>query len=219
MDVRIMETKDGSHTLYSPDFDEVYHSRNGAVTESRHIFIDSGIAACALSEINVFEIGFGTGLNALLSWIYAEHNKVKINYHSSELYPVSNDILAQINYTNLVGHKDKFQMLHDAGWNETVVLSPHFSLHKINLSVLDMHLTFSNINMIFFDAFSPEKQPEMWTTAIFAEMFDMLAPDGMLVTYCSKSYVRKNMQQAGFEVKKLPGPHGKRDMVRARKPL
>jgi tRNA U34 5-methylaminomethyl-2-thiouridine-forming methyltransferase MnmC len=167
--------------------------------------------------INVFEVGFGTGLNALLSWEYAETKNVKINYHSIELYPVSEDLIQQINYPDLVGHKEKFQQLHAANWDDTVTLSENFTMHKINDSVLDMQFPASIINVIFFDAFSPEKQPELWTVELFTKMYDILAPDGLLVTYCSKSYVRRNMQQAGFQIEKLPGPHGKRDMVRAKK--
>ncbi len=215
MDLEIIETKDGSHTLFSAQFDEIYHSRNGALAESTHIFIKSGLDACIGPEVNVFEVGFGTGLNALLSWIYAESKQIRINYHSIELFPVSEELISRINYPDIVGHKEKFQQLHEAGWDQTICLSPHFSLHKIKLSVLDLQFASSSINVVFFDAFSPEKQPELWTADVFARMYDMLVPQGILVTYCSKSYVRRNMQQVGFEITKLQGPHGKRDMVRA----
>ena len=215
MDVEIIQTKDGSHTLYSKQFDEIYHSRNGALAESQHIFIHSGLDACQTNVINVFELGFGTGLNALLSWEYAETKNVRVDYHSIELYPVSEDLIRQINYPDLVGHKEKFQRLHAADWNDRVILSENFTLHKIKGSVLEMQFPASTINVIFFDAFSPEKQPELWTVDVFTKMYDILAPNGILVTYCSKSYVRRNMQQAGFQIEKLPGPHGKRDMVRA----
>ena len=215
--VEIIETKDGSHTLFSPQFDEIYHSRNGAIAESQHIFIRNGLDACHKAEINVFELGFGTGLNAFLSWIYAEAKEMKINYHSIELYPVSPEIISMINYPDILGNRDRFQQLHDAKWDETEILSPYFSLHKAKTSVLDLLFPASTFDVIFFDAFSPEKQPDMWTTDVFIKMFEILSPNGILVTYCSKSYVRRNMQQVGFEVTKLPGPAGKRDMVRATK--
>ena len=217
--VEIIETKDGSHTLFSPQFDEIYHSRNGAIAESQHIFIRNGLDACHKAEINVFELGFGTGLNAFLSWIYAETKGIKINYYTIELYPVPKEIISMINYPAILGNRDRFQQLHDAKWDETAILSLYFSLHKINESVLDFQFDKSGVDVIFFDAFSPEKQPEMWTTDIFTKMFEILSPNGILVTYCSKSYVRRNMQQVGFEVTKLPGPPGKRDMVRAKKPM
>ena len=218
MKVEIIQTKDGSHTLFSPQFDEIYHSRNGALAESEHVFIKAGLEACPQSHLNVFELGFGTGLNALLAWIYAESKNIKINYHSVELYPIPDQLTAQINYPQLIGSHDKFKKLHQVAWDKSVELSPHFTLHKIHSSVLELNQPLSAINVIFFDAFSPEKQPEMWTTEIFAKMFAILAPGGILVTYCSKSYVRRNMQEAGFLITKLPGPHGKRDMVRATKP-
>ena len=114
MDVEIIQTKDGSHTLYSKQFDEIYHSRNGALAESEHIFIRNGLDACHNNVIIVFEVGFGTGLNALLTWTYAEAKNIRINYHSIELYPVSQELIGQINYPDLVGHKEKFQQLHAA---------------------------------------------------------------------------------------------------------
>ena len=217
MKVEIIETKDGSHTLYAPQFDEIYHSRNGALAESEHIFIRNGLEAYSTHVINVFEVGFGTGLNSLLSWIYAESKGIKINFHSIELYPITEDLVAQINYPSLIGHQDKFQALHTAKWDETIELSPHFSLHKLKASILDFRFPSSSVNVVFFDAFSPEKQPEIWTVDVFAKVYDILTPGGILVTYCSKSAVRKDMQQVGFMITKLPGPHGKRDMVRATK--
>jgi tRNA U34 5-methylaminomethyl-2-thiouridine-forming methyltransferase MnmC len=218
MDVEVIQTKDGSHTLYSRQYDEIYHSRNGALGESNHVFILSGLEACESNTIHVFELGFGTGLNALLSWVYAEAKNIRVEYHSIELYPVSSELIQQINYPDLVGHRDKFLQLHAAAWDEAAMLSDHFTLHKINGSVMDFRFSAPAINVIFFDAFSPEKQPELWTVEAFIRMYDMLVPGGILVTYCSKSYVRRNMAQAGFTVSKLPGPPGKRDMVRAVRP-
>lgn len=218
MNMEIIQTKDGSHTLFSPQFDEIYHSRNGAMAESDHVFIKAGLEACPLQEINVFELGFGTGLNALLTWKYAEAKSIRINYCSVELYPLPSELTSQINYPQLTDSSDKFQQLHQAPWNTSVELSPLFSLHKIHASFLEMQQSLSDFNVIFFDAFSPDKQPALWTEEVFSRMFDMLAPAGILVTYCSKSYVRRNMLAAGFLVAKLPGPHGKRDMLRATKP-
>jgi len=199
MDVEIIQTKDGSHTLYSKQFDEIYHSRNGALAESQHIFIHNGLEACHSSVINVFELGFGTGLNALLSWEYAESKNIRINYHSVELYPVSEELIGQINYPELIGHKEKFQQLHAANWNDTVTLSENFTLHKINGSVLDMQFPVSTINVIFFDAFSPEKQSELWTVDVFSKCMIFLlrmgywlliAPNLMSAETCSKQVLK-----------------------------
>jgi tRNA U34 5-methylaminomethyl-2-thiouridine-forming methyltransferase MnmC len=217
MDVEIIETKDGSHTLFSRQFDEIYHSRNGALAESQHIFIGAGLGFFDRPELRVFEVGFGTGLNALLTWIYAESKAIHIDYDTMELYPVPQDLISGINYPDLLGSRDKFYQLHEFKWGDMVDLSPHFSFVKFHASILGMKYPHSCIDVIFFDAFSPEKQPEMWTADVFASMYDILRPGGILVTYCAKSYVRKNMQQVGFEITKLPGPPGKRDMVRATK--
>ena len=219
MEIEIIRTKDGSHTLYTPRFDEVYHSRNGAMSESRHIFINSGLEAFHQDEINVFELGFGTGLNAFLSWIYAASKEVRINYHGVELYPLSDDVISKINYPEMIpDHENKFKRLHEADWEKEIPLSPNFTLHKIKGSVLDLSLPSQSIDVVFFDAFSPDKQPELWTMEVFKKVYDMLDPGGALVTYCSKSAVRKNMQEAGLFVTKLQGPPGKRDMVRAFRP-
>ena len=217
MDIEIIETNDGSHTLYSKRFDEIYHSRHGAVAESQHIFLNAGLNFLDEKEIRVFEVGFGTGLNALLTWIYAESNGIKIGYDSMELYPIPMDLVSQINYPDLLGSREKFTKLHESAWDQIIEFSPYFSLAKFHKSILEMQYPYSCIDIVFFDAFSPEKQPEMWTTDVFQKMYDVLKPGGILVTYCSKSYVRKNMQEVGFEITKLPGPNGKRDMVRATK--
>lgn len=219
MDLEIFETKDGSHTLYSPQFNEIYHSRNGALAESTHIFINSGLANCNKQTINIFEVGFGTGLNAFLTWIFAESKCVKINYGSIELYPLAAELVLKINYPNILGAAEKFNQLHNAPWNKNVSLSPGFSLHKINASLLAFNQPLQGIDIIYFDAFSPEKQPELWTAEVFAKMYNLLANGGFLLTYCSKSTIRHNMEQAGFKVEKLPGPYGKREMVRAYKAI
>lgn len=216
-DIEIIETADGSHTLFSRRFDEIYHSRYGAVAESQHIFLNAGLDFIDQKEIKVFEVGFGTGLNALLSWSYAESKGTKISYDTMELYPVPMNLIYHVNYPDLLGEREKFTRLHESEWDKVIELSPHFSFTKFHASVLDMQYLPSHVDVVFFDAFSPEKQPEMWTTDVFQKMYDILRPGGILVTYCSKSYVRKNMQQAGFEITKIPGPHGKRDMVRATK--
>lgn len=214
--MKLLLTEDGSHTIYSEQFDEIYHSRHGAVAESTHVFIQKGLAAIDKKEARVFEVGFGTGLNAFLTWIYAEEKGLHVNYTSIELYPVSEPLLAEINYPSLFPkHDAKVSAIHHATWNEVANLSPNFSLRKIQGSVLDLSLASATMDLIYFDAFSPEKQPELWTADVFKKMYDLLADGGILTTYCSKSFVRRNMQEAGFKVEKLQGPRGKREMVRA----
>jgi tRNA U34 5-methylaminomethyl-2-thiouridine-forming methyltransferase MnmC len=216
--MKLLLTEDGSHTIYSEQFDEIYHSRHGAVAESTHVFIQSGLTAIDKKEINIFEVGFGTGLNAFLTWVYAEGKDLHVNYTSIELYPVSEPLLAEINYPSLFPkHDAKVSAIHQAMWNEKVDLSPNFNLHKIHGSVLDLSLPSATMDLIYFDAFSPEKQPELWSADVFKKMYDLLADGGILTTYCSKSFVRRNMQEVGFKVEKLQGPRGKREMVRAMK--
>lgn len=217
--MKLLLTEDGSHTIYSEHFDEIYHSRRGAVTESQHVFIQSGLATLPTRDVRVFEAGLGTGLNALLTWIYAEQHGMIVHYTGIELYPVSETILSEINIASLFpGHEEKFHRLHQAVWDQEVVLDDHFSLHKIKGSLLDSILP-PGQDLIYFDAFSPDKQPELWSADIFQKVYAAMAPGGQLVTYCSKGYVRRNMQEAGLLIEKLPGPPGKREMVRAKKPL
>ena len=214
--MKVMLTEDGSHTLYSEQFDEIYHSRHGALSESSHVFIRSGLASIDRAEINIFEVGFGTGLNAYLTWIYAEAKNIRINYTGIELYPVSPDILSSINYPSLFpDQRSDFDAIHRTPWGEKVNISPTFTLHKLHQSLLDVSLPHASQDIIYFDAFSPERQPELWSADVFKRMYDMLSIGGILVTYCSKSFVRRNMQEAGFTVEKLQGPRGKREMVRA----
>ncbi len=216
--MKLLLTEDGSHTIYSERFDEIYHSRRGALTESQHVFIKNGLANAKLGELQVFEVGFGTGLNALLTWIYAEEHGLVVHYTGIELYPVSDQILMEINLASLFyGHEDKFRMLHSAKWGETVKLAECFTLHKMQGSLTDTILL-AGQDIVYFDAFSPDKQPELWSAEIFHRIYGAMARGGQLVTYCSKGYVRRNMQEAGLIIEKLPGPPGKREMVRATKP-
>lgn len=217
--MKLLLTEDGSHTIYSEQFDEIYHSRHGALTESQHVFIQNGLASVQASTLHIFEAGFGTGLNALLTWIYAGQHGLKIHYTGIELYPVSDSILGDINLAGLFpGHEEKFVWLHKSAWDQPVRLSDNFILHKINSSLAGASLP-TGQDIVYFDAFSPDKQPDLWSADVFRSIYTSLNAGGILVTYCSKGYVRRNMQEAGFIIEKLAGPPGKREMVRARKPI
>jgi len=206
----IKKTLDGSHTIYVPAIDEHYHSVNGAMQESRHVFIDAGLKACKKSEIRVFEVGFGTGLNAKLALLEAEQSGKKINYTAIELYPLTENEIAQLNYSEHTG----FRAIHAASWNIDVKISPHFVIKKIlaDFTAFDLQ---EKYDVIFFDAFSPEKQPGMWTENIFLRLYEHCNTGAILTTYCAKGKVRRAMQAAGFAVERLPGPPGKREMLRA----
>lgn len=211
---RIIErTADGSSTLYIPEMDEHYHSIKGAETESQHIFIDMGLKAVTLSHpIHILEIGFGTGLNAFLTLKESLTYPHAIHYTGIELYPLSWDTVNALNYTK----EPEFQSLHDTPWNQEQEIIPGFILHKIQADLTRYDFSACvPFDLVYFDAFAPEKQPEMWKPEIFEKLFSLMNPGGILTTYCAKGIVRRTMQQAGFTVERLPGPPGgKREILR-----
>lgn len=211
-------TADGTVTLYLPDKDETYHSINGALTESLHVFIDAGLKPIAhqQSSISILEIGFGTGLNALLSWQFARSHRVKIHYCSSEKFPLNESIFSVLHYGEKVAMEDEFKQLHTCQWNETVKLDEYFSLEKIDQGIEEI-IGIENADLVFYDAFAPRVQPELWTISIFEKIYSLMKTGGVLVTYCAKGEVKRNLKAAGFTVETLPGPPGKREMTRARK--
>jgi tRNA U34 5-methylaminomethyl-2-thiouridine-forming methyltransferase MnmC len=219
----IIPTSDGSHTVKVPELNVTYHSHHGALGESIHVFIEAGLReAFRLFEggpIRVFEVGFGTGLNALLTALEAEKEGREVRYTSLELYPLSEEESAVLNYGELLpGSGPLLQQLHHCPWGEEVRITDRFSLEKQQASLLDFSPT-GSYHVIYFDAFGPDAQPALWTEEVFRKLHRLLVPQGLLVTYCSKSVVRRAMKAAGFTVKKIPGPWGKREMVRAIKGL
>ncbi len=215
---KIITTKDGSNSLESAVFGEAYHSIHGAIQESEYVFIGHGLEYMAYRKdiINVFEMGFGTGLNAWLTYLFAKENNVAINYYSIEQYPVALETAKELNYTNTTEEIIDFEKLHTTNWEIANMISSNFILtkEKIDLHNFDSSLKF---DLIFYDAFAPNAQSDLWTCEIFAKMYRMLNNKGILVTYCAKGYVRRNLEQAGFTVERLDGPPGKREMLRAQK--
>ena len=215
---QIKYTEDGSTTLYSAKIDETYHSIHGAVQESLHIFINAGLNECKEQNINVLEVGFGTGLNAFLALIEAEKSNKNIVYTALEKFPVSEDIVQQLNYTKTYSaqYQECFTKIHSCEWNKLQKISSHFFLHKIQCD-FTLYDNLQQYNVIFFDAFSPEKQPEMWSEKMFEKLYKHCAKDALLTTYCAKGNVRRAMTAAGFKVERLNGPAGKREILRATK--
>ena len=211
-------TEDGSHTLFVPTIDECYHSTHGAVQESQHIFINSGFKQCDKSEIRVLEIGFGTGLNTFLTLMEAGKIGKKVYYTSLEKYPVEVEQALQLNYVEnrFSDFKKEFELLHTSPWNAKVQITAFFLLQKIqaDFTIFDLDEMY---DVIYFDAFSPEKQPEMWSEALFEKIYSHCNSEAILTTYCSKGIVRRAMQAAGFLVDRLPGPPGKREILRSRR--
>ena len=213
-------TRDGSHTISIPERNVTYHSTYGAIQESKHVFIEAGlhylIDQFQPTTLKVFEMGLGTGLNAFLTAIEAENGSVKIHYTAVEQFPLTTDEVKVLNYTEQLQQRDLFQKIHNGEWEENVIISEHFILRKKKIGLLNFSSA-ETFNLIYYDAFAPRAQPELWTKEVFEKLFRLLQPNGILVTYCSKGDVRRAMMAAGFNVKKLPGPPGKREMLMAMK--
>lgn len=221
---KIIITGDGSHTLFVPDLDEHYHSTFGAIRESKHIFLEAGFKAVAgkFYRIEIFEAGFGTGLNAFLTQIEAEKMKIPVIYTAIEAYPLEKELWSTLNYPaeiDIPGCSSAFEWLHEASWNKPERISAYFTLKKINGLLEEFNFPRETYHLIYFDAFSPDIQPELWKKEIFERIYHSLVSGGMLVTYSVKGIVTRAMRSAGFRIEKLPGPPGKRNMLRAVKPL
>ena len=209
-------TDDGSITLYLKELDEHYHSTHGAATESKHVFIEAGLKALNKQVVSIFEMGFGTGLNALLTMDFAESRGIKVDYTSLEKYPVSLKLSDSLNHRSFVPHLSTAQIntIYSSNWGRKNEISENFALLKINADLLETDFP-GLYDMVYFDAFAPDKQPELWTTDVFRKLFQCMNAGSVLTTYSSKGAVRRNLKAAGFRVEKLPGPPGKRDITRA----
>jgi tRNA U34 5-methylaminomethyl-2-thiouridine-forming methyltransferase MnmC len=213
---QLVITSDGSHTIFVPELNEHYHSVHGAVQESEYIFIERGFAFCKADPVNIFEVGFGTGLNALLTAVNNSDKNRKVFYTSVEKYPVEDKLVQLLNHNMFAGDEGerKFKLIHSATWGEMHNICNNFNIRKIHGDLLTDKFS-GNYDLIYFDAFGPDKQPEMWSSAIFEKISEITKPGGILVTYSAKGQVKRNLRAAGFEVTLLPGPPGKRQIIRA----
>ena len=207
--VSIYLTDDGSKTLYSEHFGEHYHSTFGAVNESKHVFIEAGYLASSVNPVSVLETGFGTGLNAWLTLQQAGKLKRHTYYEAIELYPIDDITVCDLSDDAL------FRELHVSAWEHPVEITSDFTLHKRKTDLLQTTFT-RKFDIVYFDAFSPVAQPEMWSIGIFTKLHAAMNPDAILTTYCAKGEVRRTMKSAGFAVERLPGPAGKREILRGR---
>ncbi|RYY39989.1 MAG: hypothetical protein EOO08_08000 [Chitinophagaceae bacterium] len=218
MERKIIVTKDGSHTFEYPDVRGTYHSRHGALGESRHVFLEAGFQDALRrfpgQPLSVFEMGFGSGLNALLTALEAERIALTVQYVAIEAQPIPAKEAEALNYGALLGARQVFQQLHAAPWSMETKISEHFTIRKEEGALQDLQLT-GLYHLVYYDAFAPSSQPELWKAERFRQLYEVLHPGGTLVTYCSKSVVRRAMMDAGFHVTKPQGPWGKREMVRA----
>lgn len=222
--LEIRQTQDGSQSLYSNKFDALYHSKFGAMDESVHVFISAGLEYFIQKKyetIKIFEMGFGTGLNALLSYMVAEDRNINIHYTTIELFPITIDLAKQLNYIDLLKNEQLgpiFLKLHEIGWNKTHSISSHFSMNKIQGDFRSYHSE-ENYHVIYYDAFAPSIQDYLWDSSHMKKCYELLYDGGILVTYCAKGQFKRNLRDAGFKVEALPGPYGKREMTRAYKNL
>ncbi len=209
-------TEDGSHTIYLSELDESYHSMHGALQESEHVFINHGFKQVNKTSIRILEIGFGTGLNSILTLRESIKAGVMIHYHAVEKYPLTSSEYSRLNYEMLMDGVPEgiLQKMHQTPWGQNVSLMANFTIYKEQSDFRNMKPE-GRFDLIYFDAFAPEKQPELWTDDIFSKIADLSNPGAVLVTYSSKGVVRRALKTCGFNVEKIPGPPGKWEMIRA----
>jgi len=216
----IILTEDGSHTLFIPRMNERYHSVHGAIRESEHVFIRAGLEALSAPSIRVYEVGLGTGLNLLLTWKYAMQNHKKIVYHGIEKYPLPEEVISRLNYGDRLGNEARrvFAAIHRAPWGQETEMEHGFVFRKIcgDVHTYQMEIT---PDVVYFDAFGPDKQPGIWNVALFEKIYRAMRPGGLLVTYSCKGSVKRMLKETGFTLEILPGPPGKREMLRAVKTI
>ncbi|MAD96523.1 MAG: SAM-dependent methyltransferase [Flavobacteriaceae bacterium] len=215
----IIITSDGSTTIHLPDWNEQYHSKHGAIQEALHVFIEAGLHQLSQRKVSILEIGFGTGLNAFITFLEYVKQDLVIDYVGVEAYPVGRDEIEALNYVDELKAKEYdsyFQKMHDVEWEKPIEIHENFSITKRQQFFQD--ITDENqYDLIYFDAFGARNQPELWTEEIFQKMFVAMKNGGVLTTYAAKGSVRRAMLTVGFEVERLPGPPGKREMLRAKK--
>ena len=215
-------TEDGSHSIYSEQLGVSYHSKHGAIQETQHVFIKAGfnhILQQTPNEINILEIGFGTGLNAFMTFLESEHQPIltTINYFAIEAYPLSMEQVFELNYVerlDAAGYQDVFLKMHSCEWSQVHPLSKKFNFQKLLMNFEDIDFQ-NQMDLIYFDAFAPDVQPQLWEENLMAKMFNALRSQGVLTTYCAKGVVKRTLKSVGFFIESLPGPPGKREMTRA----
>lgn len=216
--IEVLITEDGSSSLRRKDLGEGYHSTFGAIAEGIHIFINAGLRNIEKqSLINILEIGFGTGLNAILTLDYSNKESQNIYYETIEKYPLSQEIISQLNYGKVLSLEDEFLKIHSVSWNENAEINNLFSIHKIDKPAENLNYKANFFDIIYFDAFAPQFEENLWQQEMFTKLYSSLKEGGLLVTYCCKGDVKRALKASGFQIEKLPGPKGKREILRAKK--
>lgn len=216
---KLIITNDGSSSIFIPEMDETYHSSHGALQEAVHVFIKNGLNAIDKKEIAIFELGFGTGLNALLTLEASRNKEMQIDYTGIEAFPVEHELINSLNYTSLIAgdFENDFLKMHDISWDESHAIAKQFSLKKIHAKIQEVNIGVSQFDLIYFDAFGYRAQAEMWDVGIIQQMYDALKEGGVLVSYAARGQFKRDLKAVGFKIEALPGPPGKREMTRATK--
>jgi tRNA U34 5-methylaminomethyl-2-thiouridine-forming methyltransferase MnmC len=221
-DIKLIVTSDGSHSLLNETLNETYHSVHGAIQESLHVFIKNGLSYYlekhSPSVVSIFEVGFGTGLNALLSVKAMQNTNITARYVSIEAFPIGEGLWSGLNYTSTLGCDDTFALLHQSPWEKVIQISERFELLKLHTPLEKVQLTDSSFDLVFFDAFAPNKQPELWTVEMLRKVVSAMKSNGVFVTYSAKGQLKRDLKELGLNVETLAGPPGKKEMVRAVKP-
>jgi tRNA U34 5-methylaminomethyl-2-thiouridine-forming methyltransferase MnmC len=220
MQKELLVTEDGSHTIYLPEMDEHYHSIHGAIQESVHIYIEQGLQQTTGSPISILEIGFGTGLNAYLTYCCAQERNISVNYFSLEKYPLTEAEYSKLNYPKCIFPENAaiFEQMHWAEWEIKSKISQSFSLQKLQADLLTYQFNPEpQFDLVYYDAFAPGKQPEMWTDEILQKVAASVKNEGIMVTYCAKGSVRRAFTSSGFLMERIPGPIGKKEILRGKK--
>ncbi|MBT1702633.1 tRNA (5-methylaminomethyl-2-thiouridine)(34)-methyltransferase MnmD [Chryseosolibacter indicus] len=220
-DIKFIVTADGSNSLLNVQLNETYHSQHGAIQESNHVFINNGfhhlLNKIDQKQLRIFEVGFGTGLNALLTLQQVVKSAIEVKYTSIEAFPLERSIWEKLNYAEVPGLYEYFHKIHACAWNEDIEIVPQFKLKKLSAFLEQTVLQPESYDLVYFDAFAPNKQREMWAPAILEKVAASLAYNGVFVTYCAKGQLKRDLKSIGLEVETLPGPPGKKEMVRATK--
>ncbi|HMG90644.1 MAG TPA: tRNA (5-methylaminomethyl-2-thiouridine)(34)-methyltransferase MnmD [Chryseolinea sp.] len=218
-DLKLIVTSDGSHSLFNEALNETYHSVHGAIQESQHVFIKNGLnyflEKHSPSVVSIFEVGFGTGLNALLAVKAMQNPNVAVKYVSVEAFPIGETLWNGLNYTTTLGFEDAFAFLHRSPWEIINKISGHIELLKLQTTLEKVQLKQGSFDLVFFDAFAPNKQPELWTIDMLRKVVTAMKSNGVFVTYCAKGQLKRDLKELGLYVETLPGPPGKKEMVRA----
>lgn len=220
-EIRLIETHDGSHSLYLPALNETYHSIHGAIQESQHVFIRMGLHFYLdlhrNNKVKILEVGFGTGLNALLTFKDLSKKKIKTWYDTIEPFPIEEDVWSKLNYVEQLkmdNEQDIYGQMHRASWETKTELGEGYLFTKLKSKLEEIELQDNHYDLIFFDAFAPNKQPEIWQLPQLIKVVESMKEGGVFVTYCAQGQFKRNLKEAGLEIESLPGPPGKKEMVR-----